>query len=361
VSSSGAALQDELILEVRDLAVDYGFDPGTALHALVSVDLTLHRGEVLGIAGESGSGKSTLAAAVTRLLRPPGRVVSGSVSYRPKAGPLIDVFALAGEPLRKWRWNEVSVVFQAAMNSLNPVASVAAQLMDALEVHRPEMSADARRARARELVALVGIPESRLSSYPHQLSGGMRQRVMIAMALALDPEIVIMDEPTTALDVVVQREILVRMSELRERLGFSVIFITHDLSLLLEMADTIAVMYAGKVVEAAPADELYDSPSHPYTRGLLASFPSLVGPRRELVGLPGSPPDLRSVPSGCAYHPRCPEAEPICSEIVPSTTVWGRRTVVCHVRQRELSVGPPAPEIDREPAFEATAPEARDA
>ncbi len=326
-----------LVLDVRDVAVDYGVGRA-ALHALVGVDVALHRGEVLGIAGESGSGKSTLAAAVTRLLRPPGRVVSGSVFYHPRSGPPVDVLALTDDTLRKWRWNEVSVVFQAAMNSLNPVANVAAQLMDALEVHRPEMSKQARRARAHELVRLVGIPETRLSSYPHQLSGGMRQRVMIAMALVLEPAIVIMDEPTTALDVVVQREILARMSELRESLGFSVIFITHDLSLLLEIADTIAVMYAGKVVELGPADELYDRPSHPYTQGLLASFPSLVGPRRELLGLSGSPPDLRNVPPGCAYHPRCPEMAPICLEMAPVATVRGRHTVLCHARRQDQAV-----------------------
>jgi peptide/nickel transport system ATP-binding protein len=361
VIPTGGPVRSELILEVRDLTVDYGVDRAAALHALVGVDVDLHRGEVLGIAGESGSGKSTLAAAVTRLLRPPGRVVSGSVVYRPRAGPPVDVFTLTGESLRKWRWNEVSIVFQAAMNSLNPVTNVAVQLTDALEVHRPEMSREARQARARELVALVGIPESRLTSYPHQLSGGMRQRVMIAMALALDPDIVIMDEPTTALDVVVQREILIKMSELRQRLGFSVIFITHDLSLLLEIADTIAVMYAGKVVETAPTDELYDTPSHPYTRGLLASFPSLVGPRRQLIGLAGSPPDLRSVPPGCAYHPRCPEAQPICSEIVPAATVRGRRTVACHLRTRDGSPGAPEPGIGNELRFETSVMEAHDA
>ncbi len=337
MSSPTAPSQRAPVLEVRDVAVDYGMGRA-ALHALVGVDMALHRGEVLGIAGESGSGKSTLAAAVTRLLRPPGRIVSGSVFYHPRSGPPVDVLALTDVSLRKWRWNEVSIVFQAAMNSLNPVANVAAQLMDALEVHRPEMSKEARCPR-QELVRLVGIPESRLSSYPHQLSGGMRQRVMIAMALVLEPEIVIMDEPTTALDVVVQREILARMTELRESLGFSVIFITHDLSLLLEIADTIAVMYAGKVVELGPADELYEHPSHPYTRGLLASFPSLVGPRRELLGLSGSPPDLRSVPPGCAYHPRCPEVAPVCLEMAPVATVRGRHTVLCHARNEIGSRG----------------------
>jgi peptide/nickel transport system ATP-binding protein len=319
------------ILEVRGVAVDYG-SGASALHALAGVDVTLRRGEVLGIAGESGSGKSTLASAVTRLLRPPGRVISGSVVYHPRSGAPVDVFGMGNEPLRQWRWEEVSVVFQAAMNSLNPVAPVSAQLTDALEVHRPDMSKSDRLDRAKELVRLVGIPESRLSSYPHQLSGGMRQRVMIAMALVLDPAIVVMDEPTTALDVVVQREILTRMTDLRDRLGFSVIFITHDLSLLLEIADTIAVMYAGRIIELAPADSLFHAPLHPYTEGLLASFPSLVGPRRELRGLPGSPPDLRRVPPGCAYHPRCPESQEICTREIPESCDHGGRSVACHFR-----------------------------
>jgi peptide/nickel transport system ATP-binding protein len=322
---------EDVILEVRDLAVDYGSGQ-SALHALAGVDLTLHRGEMLGISGESGSGKSTFATTITRLLRAPGRIVSGSVRYHPRQAPPVDVLSMGDDALRHWRWDEVAVVFQAAMNSLNPVTRVAAQLTDVLEVHRPDMGKRARLERARELVELVGIHESRLTAYPHQLSGGMRQRIMIAMALALDPEIVIMDEPTTALDVVVQREILTRMSELRAGLGFSVIFITHDLSLLLELADAIAVMYAGKIVEQAPAEDLYRRALHPYTEGLLSSFPSLVGPRRELVGLVGSPPDLRHVPSGCAFHERCPMAQETCTRLEPELETSGRRSVACHFR-----------------------------
>jgi peptide/nickel transport system ATP-binding protein len=334
-------LPPEVVLEVRDLAVDYGSGQ-TALHAVAGLDLTLHRGEMLGISGESGSGKSTFAAAITRLLRPPGRIISGSVSYHPRGGSSVDVLSMSDDALRRWRWDEVAVVFQAAMNSLNPVTRVVAQLTDVLEVHRPEMGKQARLERARELVELVGIHQSRLSAFPHELSGGMRQRIMIAMALALDPEIVIMDEPTTALDVVVQREILTRMSELRSGLGFSVIFITHDLALLLELADSIAVMYAGKIVELAPADDLYRSPLHPYSEGLLGSFPSLVGPRRELVGLVGFPPDLRQLPSGCAYRDRCPIAQETCANLVPELTTFERRSVACHFRSPRPGMVPRA-------------------
>ncbi|MGN6681927.1 MAG: ABC transporter ATP-binding protein, partial [Streptosporangiaceae bacterium] len=188
---------------------------------------------------------------------------------------------------------------------LNPVMPVGAQLTDVLQAHRPDLDRAARRAKAGDLLEQVGIPAGRLGSYPHELSGGMRQRVMIAMAIALDPQILIMDEPTTALDVVTQREILEELMALRDRLGFSVLFITHDLSLLIEITDTIAVMYAGRLVETAAANELYLAPRHPYTLGLLRSFPSLHGPRKTMTGIAGSPPDLRRLPSGCVFHPRC--------------------------------------------------------
>ncbi|HTT91175.1 MAG TPA: dipeptide ABC transporter ATP-binding protein [Acidimicrobiales bacterium] len=307
----------DVILDVTDLAVDYG-SGDRALHAVDGVDLVLNRGEVLGIAGESGSGKSTLAYAMNRLLRPPGIVTRGRVRYhRPGGGRPIDIMALSDEELRRLRWDEVAMVFQSSMNALNPVLSLRAQIDDVLVAHRPEMGRAERYDRARELLRLVGISADRAASYPHELSGGMRQRSMIAMALALSPELIIMDEPTTALDVVIQRQILAEILRLRDRLGFSVIFITHDLSLLIEMADTIAVMYAGRVVEMCPSKDLYRAPFHPYSHGLLNSFPLLHGPKRELRGIPGAPPDLRAVPSGCAYHPRCPQAFEQCTEHVP--------------------------------------------
>jgi len=322
------------VLDIRDLRVDYGSGAG-AVHAVRGVDLTLRRSEVLGIAGESGSGKSTLAYAITRLLRPPAQVVDGSVVYHPPGGrsrreePL-DVLSAGPETLRKFRWEEVAIVFQAAMSALNPVLDIRRQLTDTLVAHRPGMSKAARLDRARELLDLVGIDADRLRAFPHQLSGGQRQRVMIAMALALEPEIIIMDEPTTALDVVVQRGIIRRIMELRSRLDCSVIFITHDLSLLLEVADTIAVMYAGKLVELSESESLRRDPRHPYTAGLLSSFPSLRGPRRPLTGIDGSPPDLREALPGCPFHPRCPEVIPACRDQVPALTeVEPRRHVAC--------------------------------
>jgi peptide/nickel transport system ATP-binding protein len=292
------------LLEVRGLKVDYGIGPA-AIRAVIGADLTLHRGEVLGLAGESGSGKSTLAYAITRLLRPPGVISGGSVRLHLAPGSTRDLLAAGAAELRGLRWNHLAVVLQSAMHALNPVMPVGAQLTDVLQAHRHDLDRAGRRARAGDLLEQVGIPAGRLGSYPHELSGGMRQRVMIAMAIALDPQILIMDEPTTALDVVTQREILEEVMALRDRLGFSVLFITHDLSLLIEIADTIAVMYAGRIVETAAASELYLAPRHPYTLGLLRSFPSLHGPRETMTGIAGSPPDLRHLPSGCVFHPRC--------------------------------------------------------
>ncbi|QMU77543.1 ABC transporter ATP-binding protein [Streptacidiphilus sp. PB12-B1b] len=304
------------VLEIRNLCVDYGLGD-QAVRAVRDVSLTLHRGEVLGLAGESGSGKSTLAYGLTRLLPPPGVVSGGEVIYHPREGEPVDVLKLSDAGLRKFRWAETSIVFQGAMNSLNPVFKVSTQLTDVLAAHEPSMGKAERLSRARELLTLVGIAPDRMDSYPHQLSGGMRQRVMIGMALALEPQLVVMDEPTTALDVVMQRQILRQLVGLRERLGFSVLFITHDLSLLVEFSDRIAIMYGGRIVEQAPADRLYRDPLHPYSDGLLHAFPPLRGERRELTGIPGSPPDLRSMPSGCAFHPRCPKAFDPCRETLP--------------------------------------------
>ncbi|MFJ6214207.1 ABC transporter ATP-binding protein [Streptomyces sp. NPDC092296] len=318
--AASAAAGRSPVLEIRGLDVDYGLGD-SAVHALQGIDLTLHRGEVLGLAGESGSGKSTLAYAVTRLLAPPGVITGGEVRYhyRDAAAP-VDILDLTPQELRRFRWNETSIVFQGAMNSLNPVHKVATQLTDVLKTHRPGMSRADRLERARELLRLVGIAADRLDSYPHQLSGGMRQRVMIAMALALDPEIVIMDEPTTALDVVMQRQILQQLIRLREELGFSVIFITHDISLLIEFSDRIAIMYGGRIVEQAPAADIYRDAHHPYSHGLLHSFPALHGPRRALTGIPGSPPDLKAMPPGCAFNPRCPKAHEPCARDLPLLT-----------------------------------------
>jgi peptide/nickel transport system ATP-binding protein len=306
--------QSDAVLEITDFSVVYR-TLGGDVRAVDHVNLLLRPGEVVGLAGESGSGKSTLAYGACRLLRAPAVITSGSVIYRGRrmARP-VDILEETKDELRALRWREIAIVFQSAMNALNPVLNVRDQLVDVMHAHL-ELSRSEAVDKAAELLDFVSIPRSRLKSYPHELSGGMRQRVMIAMALATDPEVVIMDEPTTALDVVVQRDILSQVVELKDRLGFSVLFITHDLSLLLELANRVAVMYAGKLVEVGTAREMHHEPAHPYTKGLLNSFPSLRGPRRELTGIPGSPPDLRSLPPGCPFLGRCAYGTDACREV----------------------------------------------
>jgi peptide/nickel transport system ATP-binding protein len=343
------------LLDIRGLSVDYGEGPG-AVHAVADADLTLHRGEVLGLAGESGSGKSTLAMAATRLLRAPGVITGGEVRFYSADGSETDLLAADYSILRVLRWSQVSLVLQSAMNALNPVMTIQTQLTDALAAHLPRLSRKERHARAVELLEMVGINSDRLSSHPHELSGGMRQRVMIAMALALQPQVVIMDEPTTALDVVTQREILEELKDLRDQFGFAVLFITHDLSLLIEIADSIAVMYAGRLVERAPASALFHAPRHPYTLGLLSSFPPLHGPRAPMTGIPGSPPDLRALPSGCVFHPRCRFALDRCAEQAPPLEIVGAsagRVAACWLQLVDTPV--PAELAAREPEPAASA------
>jgi oligopeptide/dipeptide ABC transporter ATP-binding protein len=302
------------VLEISDFSVVYRTPRGD-VRAVDRVNLVLNAGEVVGLAGESGSGKSTLAYGSCRLLRPPALITGGSVLYRGRRfASGVEILDRKPQELTALRWREIAIVFQSAMNALNPVLNVRDQITDVIEAHL-HVSSEEAVERATSLLDFVSIPRDRLKSYPHELSGGMRQRVMIAMALATEPEIVIMDEPTTALDVVVQRDILAQIVELKERLSFAVLFITHDLSLLLELADRVAVMYAGKLVEVGTATELHHEPAHPYTKGLLNSFPSLRGPRRQLAGIPGSPPDLRNLPPGCPFLARCSYGTAACQDI----------------------------------------------
>jgi peptide/nickel transport system ATP-binding protein len=293
----------EALVELRGLTVDYGVGE-RHVRAVDGIDLAIHAGEVVGLAGESGCGKTTVANAVMQILRPPAYVAGGSILFRGE-----DLVGRKREQLRRYRWQDVSMVFQSAMNALNPVMRVGDQFVDMMRAHQ-RVSKRTALARAGELLDVVGIDSRRVRAYPHELSGGMRQRVIIAMALALGTELLIMDEPTTALDVVVQREILQQVQDLKRDLGFAVLFITHDLSLLVEFADRIAIMYAGEIVESAPSAVLHTNPQHPYTRGLMESFPPLTGPLQRLVGIPGSPPDLADPPSGCRFHPRCPLCVP---------------------------------------------------
>ncbi|MGB3373837.1 MAG: ABC transporter ATP-binding protein [Microbacterium sp.] len=267
----------EPLLSVRDFSVVYDVDPPVA--AVKDVTLELQRGEILGLAGESGCGKTTLAYGVQRLLKAPAVITGGSVVFHDASGETIDVNGLDAERMRRFRWDKISMVFQGAMNALNPVATIGSQLSDVFEVHRPDMTRRQRRAEVEELLEIVKVGRDRIRSFPHELSGGMRQRVMIAMALALRPQLMVMDEPTTALDVLVQREILRQISQLRHEFGFSVIFITHDLPLLLEISDRIAIMREGEIVELQSAEGIWNRPQHEYTRRLLESFPRLTGER----------------------------------------------------------------------------------
>jgi peptide/nickel transport system ATP-binding protein len=304
----------EPLLEVEGLSVDYLTDTAD-VRAVNRVSFRVEPGEFLGIVGESGSGKSTLLFGMTRLLSPPGEVVEGTITFRGT-----DMVQLGREQLRRIRWRDVSVVMQSAMNALNPMKSIGAQFEDALDAHE-KLSAGAVRRRSVEVLELVGIDPVHLESYPHQLSGGMRQRAMIAMALLFTPQLVVMDEPTSALDVVAQRSLMTKIKDLQKALGFAVVFVTHDMSVVSRYADRVLVMYAGQIAEAARAEAIFTKPRHPYTRGLIDAFPSVTGPRRELAGIPGSPPDLGRPPSGCRFHPRCPEVMPECKgrepELIP--------------------------------------------
>src|SRR5580698_4068305 len=311
---------------------------------------------------ESGSGKSTLVYAITRLLRAPGVITGGEAQFYlsndNETDRTIDLVEASEQQLREIRWSQISIVLQSALSALNPVIRVGAQFEQVLKTHRHEMSKRERRARAAELLALVGLAEDRLDRYPHELSGGQRQRIMIALALTLDPQLVIMDEPTTALDVVTQREIISELFELRSRFGFAMIFITHDLSLLTELADEIVVMYAGALVERATSRELYEAPRHPYSLGLLNSFPPMHGGHTELTGIPGSPPDLAHLPTGCSFHPRCPYAMPRCSnETPPLVEIKGTgRSVACWLHVGDVGVTVPV-ELSRVPSKDEPAKE----
>lgn len=269
------------VLTVKNLGVTY--DAERPVQAVIDASFELGRGEILGLAGESGCGKTTLAYAINRLHQPPAKITSGEVIFHDRGGEDIELLHLEDEALRTFRWSKLSMVFQGAMNALNPVRNIGSQLDDTLRAHDGDMNKAARLARCTEVLTLVGVDPRRLRSFPHELSGGMRQRVMIAMAMLLEPQVMIMDEPTTALDVVVQRDILREIVRLKDELNFAVIFITHDLPLLLEISDRIAVMLRGRIVELSNADVLYKSATHPYTRKLLASFPSLSGGRGSFI------------------------------------------------------------------------------
>ncbi|MBI5959121.1 MAG: ABC transporter ATP-binding protein [Chloroflexi bacterium] len=333
-SQPGQPAESTTLLSVQDLQVEYRTRRG-AVKAVDHVSFDVSKNEVFGLAGESGCGKSTAAHAIIRILKPPAYITGGKVMFMGH-----DVRQMNDMELRRFRWRHVAIVFQSAMNALNPVLSVGNQIKDVLRAHT-NMKPDETHERALELLRVVGIDTKRLGSYPHQLSGGMRQRAVIAIALALNPEMVIMDEPTTALDVVVQKQILQEIRQLKDEFGFSILFITHDLSLLVEFSDRIGIMYAGELVETAPSQEIFNSPRHPYTHRLMNSFPTIWGARQELLGIPGSPPDLITPPSGCRFHPRCELAlaDGTCKQVRPMLIdVSSKHRAACHLVEQQLAV-----------------------
>ncbi|MFJ9074166.1 ABC transporter ATP-binding protein [Streptomyces sp. NPDC102278] len=315
-----------MLLEVRDLHVEFHTRDGVA-KAVNGVNYSVDEGETLAVLGESGSGKSVTAQAVMGILdMPPGRIPHGEILFKGK-----DLLKTKEEERRKIRGAEMAMIFQDALSSLNPVLSVGAQLGEMYEVHRGMSRKDAK-AKAIELMDRVRIPAARerVGDYPHQFSGGMRQRIMIAMALALEPSLIIADEPTTALDVTVQAQVMDLLAELQRELNMGLILITHDLGVVADVADKIAVMYAGRIVEAAPVHEIYQRPAHPYTRGLLDSIPRLDQKGQELYAVKGLPPNLLAIPPGCAFNPRCPMARPVCrAEVPPLADVAPDRSSAC--------------------------------
>ncbi|RAZ73047.1 ABC transporter ATP-binding protein [Mesorhizobium atlanticum] len=313
------------LLEVDGLSVTYGL-MGASSRAIENVSFALGAGEAVGLVGESGSGKTTTAMAIAGLLSPNARVSSGEVRYRGNVLPIDDDAAM-----RPHRWSETSVVFQGAMNALNPVHRIITQIAEPcmLKLGMPRGEASAR---ARELLELVGIPADRGTAYPHELSGGMRQRVMIAMALACRPSIVIGDEPTTALDVITQAQILKLLGKLRSQLRLALILITHDLSVVAEACDRVLIMYSGRIVEEGTVAEIFAQPKHPYTRLLIDSIPNPANGKKMIRPIPGDPPNLMNRPSsGCAFHPRCPSVMAVCPTEVPSIDQFGQERVACHL------------------------------
>ncbi|MBL3665708.1 ABC transporter ATP-binding protein [Streptomyces sp. M2CJ-2] len=316
-----------MLLEVRDLHVEFHTRDGVA-KAVNGVGYGVDAGETLAVLGESGSGKSVTAQAVMGILdTPPGRITGGEVVFRGR-----DLLELKENERRRVRGAEMAMIFQDALSSLNPVLSVGDQLGEMFVVHRGTSKKEAR-ARAVELMDRVRIPAARerVGQYPHQFSGGMRQRIMIAMALALEPALIIADEPTTALDVTVQAQVMELLAELQREYRMGLVLITHDLGVVADVADRIAVMYAGRIVESAPVHDIYKAPAHPYTRGLLDSIPRLDQKGRQLYAIKGLPPNLMNIPSGCAFHPRCPMARDVCrTDEPPLYEVSGTRGSACH-------------------------------
>lgn len=315
-STRQPAAGDDIVLSVRNLSVEYPARRG-AVQAVRGVSFDLHAGETLCLIGESGCGKTTLGLALVQLLVKTARISEGEIIYR-RDGWETDVLSLSSEELRGFRWKDCAMVFQSALNSLNPVLQIWDQFHDTAKAHGVSNRKQIRE-RALDLLEKVQLePQRVIDAYPHELSGGMRQRVLLAMSLLLDPQIIILDEPTTALDILTQRTIIDLLRKLKTELEFSMLFISHDLAMAAELADRVATMYAGKIVEIGPVNELFYRPKHPYTLGLIRAVPTVTGDFEDLISIPGSPPDLIDLPSGCKFSPRCTFATSQCREQEPA-------------------------------------------
>jgi len=298
-----------------------------AVKAVDGVSFNVAEEEVFGLAGESGCGKTTTALSIMKLVPPPGQIIDGKIIFDGK-----DIVQMSENEMRDIRWKGISIVFQGAMNALNPVLTVGKQITEAILAHENETKNGAWK-RAENLLRLVGISGERVNDYPHEFSGGMRQRVMIAMALACNPKLIIADEPITALDVIVQRQVLAVMKDLQRKLNLSMILITHDLSVIAQVCDRVAIMYAGKIVEQASVASIFQHPMHPYTKALIESFPSIRGPKKSLISIPGTPPELLNPPTGCRFHPRCPYSTDVCRKEEPMLVAEEEHFVACHLIQ----------------------------
>ncbi|MGB7875637.1 MAG: ABC transporter ATP-binding protein [Anaerolineales bacterium] len=315
-------------LEVRNLSINYMTDDGVALNAVEGLTFSLEQGRSLGLVGESGCGKTTVMLSLMRLLPAAGRIVSGQILFNDR-----DLLGISERDMQSVRWNDIAMVFQGAMNALNPVRTVESQIVEVLQLHNTVNSTRDARKRAGELLELVGITAKRGKQYPHQFSGGMRQRAVIAMALACNPRILIADEPTTALDVMIQAQIIELLEELQRELNLALVLVTHDLGVVAEMCDDVLVMYGGTVAEHANSDTIFNNPSHPYTQRLLKAFPDIAEPGSELASIPGNPPRLDNLPPGCRFEPRCHvgNGEPICmKQLPPLISIESGHQAACH-------------------------------
>ncbi len=312
------------LLNVKNLTVGYNTKHGS-LKAVDGVNFTLEEGESLGFVGESGCGKTTIGMALMGLLPPNGSVREGQIIFEDK-----DLLEMSPEQIRRVRWRKIAMIFQAAMNALNPVQRVGGQIAEAMLVHDDSLGEEEAMAKVEELFDLVGIPRDRMIDYPHQYSGGMKQRAVIAMALACQPKLIIADEPTTALDVIVQDQILEEMKQLQKEFNLSIIFISHDISIVADMCHDIGVMYAGQLVEYGPREAVFESPVHPYTKALLSSFPTLTGEKTDLVPIPGETPNLVTPPAGCRFCDRCTQPGTTCKTEPPEwVAISGEHKALC--------------------------------